>query len=151
MPCLTLSGSNNSCLERISMVPNMFEPLRLDCIWYEKRRDCVYIFRYFKYYYCGSFCCCCCYNYFYYYCFCYCCITTSIVAATAITTTAVTTTASAAATAASYSSTSCCYLWQEEFFPARVQRKQGNKMTAQFVQYFFQVFIHLFCTPFHWG
>ena len=27
----TLSGSNYPCLERISMVPKMFEPLRFDC------------------------------------------------------------------------------------------------------------------------
>ena len=32
MPWLTLSGSNYPCLERISMVPKMFEPLRFDCI-----------------------------------------------------------------------------------------------------------------------
>ena len=32
MPWLTLIGSNYSCLERISMVPEMFEPLRFDCI-----------------------------------------------------------------------------------------------------------------------
>ena len=31
MPWLTLSGSNYQCLERISMVPKMFEPLRFDC------------------------------------------------------------------------------------------------------------------------
>ena len=28
---ITLSGSNYPCLERISMVPKMFEPLRFDC------------------------------------------------------------------------------------------------------------------------
>ena len=28
---LTLSGSNYPCLERISMVPKMFESLRFDC------------------------------------------------------------------------------------------------------------------------
>ena len=33
MPWLTLSGSNYLCLERISMVPKMFEPLRFDCIF----------------------------------------------------------------------------------------------------------------------
>ena len=34
MPWLTLSGSNYPCLERISMVPKMFEQLRFDlCIW----------------------------------------------------------------------------------------------------------------------
>ena len=32
MPWLTLSGSNYPCLEQISMVPKMFEPLRFDCI-----------------------------------------------------------------------------------------------------------------------
>ena len=32
VPCLTLSDSNYPCLERISMVPKMFEPLRFDCI-----------------------------------------------------------------------------------------------------------------------
>ena len=32
MQWLTLSGSNYPCLERISMVPKMFEPLRFDCI-----------------------------------------------------------------------------------------------------------------------
>ena len=31
VPRLTLSGSNYPCLERISMVPKMFEPLRFDC------------------------------------------------------------------------------------------------------------------------
>ena len=31
VPWLTLSGSNYPCLERISMVPKMFEPLRFDC------------------------------------------------------------------------------------------------------------------------
>ena len=30
---ITLSGSNYPCLERISMVPKMFEPLRIDCIF----------------------------------------------------------------------------------------------------------------------
>ena len=30
----TLSGSNYLCLQRISMVPKMFEPLRFDCIQY---------------------------------------------------------------------------------------------------------------------
>ena len=37
MPWLTLSGSNYPCLERISMVPKMFEPLRFDCkltVWW---------------------------------------------------------------------------------------------------------------------
>ena len=33
VPWLTLSGSNYPCLEWISMVPKMFEPLRFDCIW----------------------------------------------------------------------------------------------------------------------
>ena len=28
---LTLSGSNYPCLEQISMVPKMFEPLKFDC------------------------------------------------------------------------------------------------------------------------
>ena len=28
---LNHSGSNNSCLEQISMVPKKFEPLKLDC------------------------------------------------------------------------------------------------------------------------
>ena len=36
MPWLTLSGSNYPCLERISMVPKMFEPLRFDCKWLVK-------------------------------------------------------------------------------------------------------------------
>ena len=31
VPWLTLSGSNYPCLEQISMVPKMFEPLRFDC------------------------------------------------------------------------------------------------------------------------
>ena len=31
MPWLTLSGSNYPCLERIFMVPKVFEPLRVDC------------------------------------------------------------------------------------------------------------------------
>ena len=31
VPWLTLSCSNYPCLERISMVPKMFEPLRFDC------------------------------------------------------------------------------------------------------------------------
>ena len=34
MPWLTLSGSNYPCLERIYMVPKMFEPLRFDCIFF---------------------------------------------------------------------------------------------------------------------
>ena len=34
VPWLTLSDSNYPCLERISMVPKMFEPLRFDCIRY---------------------------------------------------------------------------------------------------------------------
>ena len=40
-PELVLSGSNYSCLERISMVPKMFEQLRFDCIWilYENMSD----------------------------------------------------------------------------------------------------------------
>ena len=29
--CLTPSGSNYPCLEQISMVPKMFEPLKFDC------------------------------------------------------------------------------------------------------------------------
>ena len=34
VPWVTLSGSNYPCLERISMVPKMFEPLRFVClIW----------------------------------------------------------------------------------------------------------------------
>ena len=33
VPWLTLSGSNYPCLERISMVPKMFEPLKFDCIY----------------------------------------------------------------------------------------------------------------------
>ena len=32
VPWITLSGSNYPCLERISMVPKMFESLRFDCI-----------------------------------------------------------------------------------------------------------------------
>ena len=37
MPWLTLSASNYPCLEQISMVPNMFEPLRFDCSkWNQK-------------------------------------------------------------------------------------------------------------------
>ena len=32
MPWLTLNGSNYPCLEQISMVPKMFEPLKFDCI-----------------------------------------------------------------------------------------------------------------------
>ena len=36
MPWLTLSGSNYPCLERISMVPKMFEPLRFDCTWKQR-------------------------------------------------------------------------------------------------------------------
>ena len=35
-PCLTLSGSNYPCLERISMVLKMFEPLMFDCICFLK-------------------------------------------------------------------------------------------------------------------
>ena len=31
VPWLTISGSNYPCLERISMVPKMVEPLRFDC------------------------------------------------------------------------------------------------------------------------
>ena len=31
VPWLTLSGSNYPCLEQISMVPKMFEPLKFDC------------------------------------------------------------------------------------------------------------------------
>ena len=38
VPWLTLSGSNYPCLERISMVPKMFEPLRSDCIWLAPNR-----------------------------------------------------------------------------------------------------------------
>ena len=34
VPWLTLSGSNYPCLERISMVPKMFEPLRFDCSFF---------------------------------------------------------------------------------------------------------------------
>ena len=34
MPWLTLSGSNYPCLEQISMVPKIFEPLRFDCTLY---------------------------------------------------------------------------------------------------------------------
>ena len=34
VPWLTVSGSNYPCLERISMVPKMFEPLRFDCMYY---------------------------------------------------------------------------------------------------------------------
>ena len=33
MPWLTLSGSDYPCLERISMAPKMFEPLRFDYIY----------------------------------------------------------------------------------------------------------------------
>ena len=32
-PWLTRSGSNYPCLEQISMVRKMFEPLKVDCIW----------------------------------------------------------------------------------------------------------------------
>ena len=39
VPWLTLSGSNYPCLERISMVPKMFEPLRLDCIHKNARNN----------------------------------------------------------------------------------------------------------------
>ena len=48
---ITLSGSNYPCLERISMVPKMFEPLGLDCIkgyfskiflFYHENVCCVY-------------------------------------------------------------------------------------------------------------
>ena len=34
MPWLTLCGSNYPCLEQISMVPKMFEPLRFDCSFF---------------------------------------------------------------------------------------------------------------------
>ena len=37
VPWLTLSGSNYPCLERISMVPKMFEPLSFDCIMHQRR------------------------------------------------------------------------------------------------------------------
>ena len=33
VPWLTLSGSSYPCLERISMVPKMFEPFRFDCMY----------------------------------------------------------------------------------------------------------------------
>ena len=32
VPWLTLSGSKYPCLERIYMVPKVFEPLRFDCM-----------------------------------------------------------------------------------------------------------------------
>ena len=38
---ITLSGSHYPCLERISMVPKTFEPLRFDCINPVKRYDNV--------------------------------------------------------------------------------------------------------------
>ena len=44
VPWLTLSGSNYPCLERISMVPKMFEPLRFDCIvMYRRTPVSVYL------------------------------------------------------------------------------------------------------------
>ena len=43
MPLLTLSGSNYRCLERISMVLKMFEPLRFDCI-------CIFVYHHDKMY-----------------------------------------------------------------------------------------------------
>ena len=36
LPWSTLSGSNYPCLERISKVPKIFEPLRFDCTFFQK-------------------------------------------------------------------------------------------------------------------
>ena len=46
---ITLSGSNYPCLERISMVPKMFEPLRFDCkeLWVQSVWFCLSAFRFF--------------------------------------------------------------------------------------------------------
>ena len=40
-PSVTLSGSNYPCLEQISMAPNMFEPLKFDCIMHKNYGDCL--------------------------------------------------------------------------------------------------------------
>ena len=48
---LFASGSNYPCLERISMVPKIFEPLRFDCIsisnlWMNlpETQNCLYVY-----------------------------------------------------------------------------------------------------------
>ena len=38
-PWLTLSGSNYPCLEKNSMVPKMFEPLKFDCIFVQNLQN----------------------------------------------------------------------------------------------------------------
>ena len=43
VPWLTLSGSNYSYLEQISMVPKMFEPLKFDCKYFSYLSVKIYV------------------------------------------------------------------------------------------------------------